>query len=163
MTPVKAPVRTEAIMDRIEGDVRETMRRRLVDAGGAAAYRDPAVFDAVWSSLGRAAGERNLNVLLLPELLDGIHDWDVKPQLSLSSHRRILGPIILLAKRRLLLPLSRWLLEYARENFRRQQHVNRILFACLEELAVENAQLRRRITEMMEGTVLHREAEKFPP
>ena len=63
-------------MDRIEGDVRETVRRRLVEVGGAAAYRDPAVFDAVWSSLGRAAGERNLNVLMLPELLDGIHDWE---------------------------------------------------------------------------------------
>ena len=133
-------------MDRIEGDVRETVRRRLVEVGGAAAYRDPAVFDAVWSSLGRAAGERNLNVLMLPELLDGIHDWELKPQLSLSSHR-VLGPIILLVKRRLLLPLTRWLLEYARENFRRQQQVNRILFACIEELAAENARLRTELEQ----------------
>jgi len=133
-------------MDRIEGDVRETVRRRLVEVGGAAAYRDPAVFDAVWSSLGRAAGERNLNVLMLPELLDGIHDWELKPQLSLSSHR-VLGPIILLVKRRLLLPLTRWLLEYARENFRRQQQVNRILFACIEELAAENARLRSELEQ----------------
>ena len=147
MTRVEAPVRTEHVMRRLEGDVRETIRRRLADVGGAAAYRDPAVFDAVWSSLGRATGERNLNVLLLPELLDGIHDWELKPQLSLSSHRRVLGPLILLVKRRLLLPLSRWLLEYARENFRRQQQVNRILFACIEELAVENARLRSELEQ----------------
>jgi len=142
-----ASVRTVHVMGRLEGDVRETIRRRLSDVGGAAAYRDPAVFDAVWSSLGRATGERNLNVLLLPELLDGIHDWELKPQLSLSSHRRVLGPLILLVKRRLLLPLSRWLLEYARENFRRQQQVNRILFACIEELAVENARLRSELEQ----------------
>ena len=86
-------------------------------------------------------------MLLLPELLDGIHDWELKPQLSLSSHRRVLGPLILLVKRRLLLPLSRWLLEYARENFRRQQQVNRILFACIEELAVENARLRSELEQ----------------
>jgi hypothetical protein len=145
--PVEAPVRTKLVMDRLEGEVRETIRRRLVEVGGAAAYRDAAVFDAVWSSLGRAAGERNLNVLLLPELLDGIYDWDVTPQLSLSTHRPVLGPIILLVKRRLLLPLSRWLLEYARENFRRQQQVNRILFACIEELAIENARLRHELEQ----------------
>jgi hypothetical protein len=48
-------------------------------------------------------------------------------------------------KRRVLLPLTRWLFEYSQENFRRQDHVNRILFACIEELALENARLRRAI------------------
>jgi hypothetical protein len=37
----------------------------------------------------------------------------------------------------------RWLYDYNRENFRRQERVNRILFACIEELAIENAKLRR--------------------
>jgi hypothetical protein len=105
------------------------------------------VFERVWSLLGDAAVNRNLDVLLLPALLEGDHDWELKP-LSMSSHRPVLGPLILLVKRRLLLPLSRWLLEYTRENFLRQQHVNRILFACIEELAVENARLRREITRL---------------
>jgi hypothetical protein len=46
-------------------------------------------------------------------------------------------------KRRLLLPLTRWLFEYSQENFRRQDRLNRVLFACIEELAIENARLRR--------------------
>ena len=66
---------------------------------------------------------------------------------SLCSSHRVLGPITLLVKRRLLLPLTRWLLEYARENFRRQQQVNRILFACIEELAAENARLRSELEQ----------------
>ena len=35
-----------------------------------------------------------------------------------------------------------WLYEYSLENFRRQQRVNRLLFAAIEELAIENARLR---------------------
>ena len=37
--------------------------------------------------------------------------------------------------------------DYSLENFRRQQQVNRILFACLEELAIENARLERLVKE----------------
>ena len=55
----------------------------------------------------------------------------------------MVGRFILLVKRRLLLPLTRWLFEYAQENFRRQQRINAVLFACIEDLAIENARLRR--------------------
>jgi hypothetical protein len=144
-------------MDRIEHGLRESVRRRLLETGGAGEYADPAVFDRVWSLLARAAGGRNLDALLLPELLDGNGEWELKSQLSPASHRPVLGPFILLVKRRVLVPLSRWLLDYTRENFRRQQRVNRILFACIEELAMENARLRRELTEGTEQNVVHRE------
>jgi len=140
-------------MDRIETDVREAIRRRVTDHGGSGEYGDPRLFERVWSLLGHAADGRSLNFLLLPELLDD--DWDLKTDLRLSTHRPVLGPIVLLVKRRVLLPLSRWLFEYTRENFRRQQHLNRILFACIEELAIENARLRREVTEAKEGTGSH--------
>ena len=127
MTRVEAPVRTKAVMDRIEDDVREAIRRRAIERGGVE-FSDPAVFQRVWSLLAHATGSRDPDVLLLPELLDDHRDWDLQPQLSLSSHRPALGPIILLLKRRLLLPLSRWLLEYVSENFRRQHRINRPTF-----------------------------------
>jgi len=159
-----APVRTKPVMDRIESQVREAIRRRVTEHGGSAEYRDPVLFERVWSLLGHATEGRNPDFLLLPELLDESGDWDLRTQLSLSSHRPALGPIILLVKRRVLLPLSRWLLEYTRENFRRQHRVNRLLFACIEELAIENARLRllleRERTETTEGTGTHRETEK---
>ena len=56
--------------------------------------------------------------------------------------RKLVGPAIVFVKRRLILPLVRWLFEYADENFQRQEYVNRIVMACLEELAIENARLR---------------------
>ena len=143
-------IRIGPLMDRIQTDVREACRRRVTEHGGAAEYADPQLFERVWSLLGHAADGRSLNFLLLPELLD--EDWDLKTDLRLSTHRPFLGPIILLVKQRVLLPLSRWLLEYSRENFRRQQHLNRILFACIEELAIENARLRLGITEATEAT-----------
>jgi hypothetical protein len=159
-----APIRTKPVMDRIESQVREAIRRRVTEHGGSAEYRDPVLFERVWSLLGHAADGRNPDFLLLPELLDESGDWDLRTQLSLSSHRPALGPIILLVKRRVLLPLSRWLLEYTRENFRRQHRVNRLLFACIEELAIENARLRllleRERTETTEGTGTHRETEQ---
>jgi hypothetical protein len=63
--------------------------------------------------------------------------------LRLSSHRHTTGGLILFVKRRLVLPLVRWLFEYSQSNFRRQQQLNRILLACIEELAIDNARLRR--------------------
>jgi hypothetical protein len=168
-----APVQTRSVMDRIEREVRDKIRRRVTEHGGSAEYRDPELFERVWSLLGHATDGRNLDFLLLPELLDESREWDIQTQLSLSSHRPALGPLILLMKRRVLLPLSRWLLEYTRENFRRQQRVNRILFACIEELAIENARLRLALertertasteatgTEDTEATALHGETEQ---
>jgi hypothetical protein len=55
----------------------------------------------------------------------------------------VVGPLLIFLKRRLLLPLTRWLYEYSLENFRRQQKLNTVLLACIEELAIENAKLRR--------------------
>jgi hypothetical protein len=131
-------------MDRIERDVREAIRRRATEHG-AGEYSDPDIFDRVWAVLGHATDGHSRGYLLLPELLDGSQEWDLDTRLTLTTHRPALGPFILLMKKRVLLPLTRWLLEYTRENFRRQRQVNRILFACIEELAIENARLRREL------------------
>ena len=39
--------------------------------------------------------------------------------------------------------MMRWLYEYSLENFRRQEQINSTLYACVEELAIENVRLRR--------------------
>jgi len=138
-------LRVDAVMTDIERDVRARLRRHLIKRGGAAEYQDEAIFDAVHAVLARAVDERNLEAMLLPELLDSDVEWRLRPTLELSTHRPTVGRAILFMKRRVLLPLTRWLFEYSQENFRRQDHVNRILFACIEELALENARLRRAI------------------
>jgi hypothetical protein len=136
-------LRVHAVMGEIDSDVRTRLRRHLIKRGGAADYRDEEIFEAVRAVLARAVDERNLDALLLPELLDADVEWQLTTHLALSTHRPLLGRFILLAKRRILLPMTRWLFEYSQENFRRQHHLNRILFACIEELALENARLRR--------------------
>jgi hypothetical protein len=128
-------------MRQIESDVRSKIRRRLVNHG-MPAYDDEQVFERVRTLLQHAADGRDLNVLLLPELLGDEVDFSLEPNLTLSSHRPSAGPIILFFKRRVMLPLTRWLFEYSQDNFKRQDHLNRILLACIEELAVENARLR---------------------
>ena len=141
----EAKLRVDAVMGQIERDVRARLRRHLIKRGGAAEYEDEAIFDAVHAVLARAVDARNLDATLLPELLDGDVDWRMETHLTLSTHRPTIGRFILLAKRRLLLPLTRWLFEYSQENFRRQDHLNRVLFACIEELALENTRLRQSI------------------
>jgi hypothetical protein len=138
-------LRVDAVMGDIERDVRTRLRRHLIKRGGAADYEDEAIFNAVHAVLARAVDERNLDATLLPELLDSDVEGRLQTHLELSTHRPAVGRFILLAKRRLLLPLTRWLFEYSQENFRRQDHLNRVLFACIEELALENARLRRAI------------------
>ncbi len=142
----EARVRVDAVMGEIERDVRARLRRHLVKKGGAADYQDEEIFDAVHALLARAIDERNLDALLLPELVDGDVDWRLQTHLTLTTHRPgLAGRCILFVKKTVLLPLTRWLFEYSQENFRRQDHLNRMLFACIEELAVENAHLRRKI------------------
>jgi len=136
-------IRVAAVMSEIERDVRTRLRRHLIKRGGAAEYNDEEMFEAVRGLLARAVEERNLDATLLPELLDTDVEWRLQTHLSLSSHRPVAGRFILFFKRRVLLPMTRWLFEYSQDNFRRQDHLNRVLFACIEELALENARLRR--------------------
>jgi hypothetical protein len=136
-------VGTRALMDDIERDVRNRLRRHIIKRGGAAEYEDEAIFERVSALLGRAVDERNPDALLLPELLDSDAEWELQTHLRLTTHRPVVGRLILLVKRRLLLPMTRWLFEYSQENFRRQQRINAVLFACIEDLAIENARLRR--------------------
>jgi hypothetical protein len=139
-------VRVDQVMGEIERDVRARLRRHLLKKGGAADYEDQEIFDAVHALLSRAVDGRDLDATLLPELVDGDVDWRLQTHLNLTTHRpAATGRLILFAKKKLLLPLTRWLFEYSQENFRRQDRLNRILFACIEELALENARLRRRI------------------
>jgi hypothetical protein len=130
------------VMSEIETAVRDDLRRRLIAQGGPAAFRDPEIFERVSAVLGRAADRRDRDVLLLPELLADEQAWKPAGELRFSSHRPVIGPVIVLFKRRVLLPMVRWLFEYTEENFRRQEYVNRIVMACLEELAIVNARLR---------------------
>ncbi len=138
-------VRVDAVMDEIGRDVRARLRRHLIKRGGAADYQDEEIFAAVHALLARAVDERNLDATLLPELIDGDLDWRLQTHLNLTTHRPAVGRFILFAKKKILLPMTRWLFEYSQDNFRRQDHLNRILFACIEEIALENARLRRTI------------------
>jgi hypothetical protein len=158
-------LRVDAVMGNIERDVRTRLRRHLIKRGGAAEYEDEAIFDAVHAVLARAVDERNLDAMLLPELLDADVEWRLRTHLELSTHRPAVGRFFLLVKRRVLLPLTRWLFEYSQENFRRQDHLNRVLFACIEELALENARLRRTMAARttaasLEGPKPHEDHEK---
>jgi hypothetical protein len=135
-------------MSDIERDVRDRLRRHLLKIGGAAGYEEQEVFDQVHRLFARVIDSRDLDATLLSELADGDVDWRLQTHLNLTTHRSgATGRFVLFAKKKLLLPLTRWLFEYSQDNFRRQDRLNRILFACIEELAIENARLRREIGE----------------
>jgi hypothetical protein len=139
------PVSVENLMREIEDDVRHLRRKRLLARGGAGEYRDPAIYAGVDEVLRRAIDARDHEALLLPDFLSSEADWDLSLHLKYSSHRPAIGSMLVAIKRKLLLPLMRWLYEYSLENFRKQRRINTVLFACIEELAIENARLRRAI------------------
>ena len=140
-------VSVERLMHEIADDLRGERRERALARGGPAEYRDPEIFAAVEGVLRRAVESRNLDASLIPALLEDEEDSRLQTHLRFSSHRPLAGPVIVFVKRRILLPVTRWLYEYSLENFRRQQQINRVLFACLEELAIENARLERLVKE----------------
>lgn len=141
------PVEVKDLMREIEDDVRHARRKRLLARGGAGEYRDPAIYAGVDAVLRRAIDARDHDALLLPDFLSSEADWNLSLHLTYASHRPTVGGLIIAAKRRLLLPLMRWLYEYSLENFRKQRRINTVLFACIEELALENARLRQAIDE----------------
>ena len=140
-------VSVERLMHEIADDLRGERRERALARGGPAEYRDPEIFAAVEGVLRRAVESRNLDASLIPALLEDEEDSRLQTHLRFSSHRPVAGPLFVFVKRRILLPVMRWLYEYSLENFRRQQQINRVLFACLEELAIENARLERLVKE----------------
>src|SRR6478736_4317505 len=119
MSPV--PVDVRDLMREIEDDVRHIRRKRLLARGGAADYRDPAVYAAVDEVLRRAIDARDHEALLLPDFLSGEADWNLSLHLTYASHRPAVGRLIIAMKRRILLPMMRWLYEYSLENFRKQR------------------------------------------
>jgi hypothetical protein len=148
----------DRVMREIEDDVRRARRKRLLARGGAAEYRDADLYEHVDIVLRRALEARDHGALLLPDFLSSDPDWQLTTHLRFSSHRPVIGPVLIFIKRRLLLPLTRWLYEYSLENFRRQQKLNTILLACIEELAIENAKLLKKL-EGQEG----RDGSAFAP
>ena len=151
MTDGTPRVSTERLMREIEQQVRVERRSNLLARGGAPEYRDPELFSAVDAILRRALEERERDALLIPEILGDEDDWLLQTRLRISSHRPVVGGLVVFLKRRLLLPLMRWLYEFNLDNFRRQQRINQLLFACLEELAIENEKLRREVAQRPPG------------
>jgi hypothetical protein len=143
-------IATEDVMAEVRARVRAEVRARLA-RGGVRAFEDEAVFLAAEQLLSRALEQRDRQHLLLPELLQDEDDWRVNPALRLESHRPIAGRTIIWLKQTLLLPITRWLYDYSRENFARQERLNFALMACLQELVVENVRLAARVDALERG------------
>ena len=139
-------VSVDAVMSELQGRVRERLRTELLRNGASAAFNDPRLFADVEALLHTATDVGDADALLLPELLGEPDTWRLETAMRYQSHRTS-GPasIIIFLKRRLLMPALRWLFEYSRDNFERQRRVNRVLFACVQELAVETARLRQEL------------------
>jgi len=129
--------------------VRARLRERIVTGHDAHAFNDPKVFDEVEALLYAAASTSDATTLMLPELLGSPDAWRLTTSMRYQSHRAR-GPAALFGfvKRRILMPAFRWLFEYSRDNFERQRRTNLVLFACVQELAVETAQLRRDVRRL---------------
>jgi hypothetical protein len=133
------------IMVALQGRVGERVRAELVRNGASDALRDPAIFNDVDAMLRAAIDRSKPSALLLPELLGDPATWRLDTAIRYQSHRGAAGGPIIFVKRRMLMPIFRWFYEFNRDNFERQRRVNQVLFACVQELAIETARLRREL------------------
>ena len=151
MTSLSADVSVDAVMADLQGRVRDRLRERLLSHGAATAFEDPALFADVERLLQAAITTGDARTLLLPELLGDPDTWRLETAMRYQSHRQAgTGSLIVFVKRRLLMPVLRWMFEYSRDNFERQRRVNQVLFACVQELALETALLRRKLDALAE-------------
>jgi hypothetical protein len=129
--------------------VRGRLRERLLSHGASREFDDPAFFADVERILQSAMSTADTQTLLLPELLGDRNTWRLQTAMRYQSHRSSgVASLFIFVKQRVLMPMLRWLFEYSRDNFERQRRVNDVLFACVQELAVENARLRRDLKEL---------------
>lgn len=133
---------TDQVMSELQGRVRERVRAELVRHGASPALEDPALFAEI-DALLRAAIERSQpSALLLPELLGDPATWRLETAIRYQTHRGTAGAPIVFVKQRVLMPILRWFYEFNRDNFERQRRINQVLFACVQELAIETTRLR---------------------
>jgi hypothetical protein len=139
---------TQIDVSRVMAEIRRRasaeLRERAFDRGQTPEFSDAAVFEIVEQILRSAVEDSDRKVLLLSEIIADDADLTLEPAARLTSHRPLVGPLIVFVKRRILQPLTQWLYEYSMDNFRRQAQINRILFAAIQALAIENAKLRKR-------------------
>jgi hypothetical protein len=133
--------------------VRERLRSDIVNHGSSPALADPQLFAEVERLLRRAADVGASDPLLLPEVLGDPATWKLQMAMQYQSHRSPgQAGLIVFIKRRVLMPMFRWLFEYSRDNFERQRRVNLVLFACVQELAAETALLRQQLHQQSPST-----------
>jgi hypothetical protein len=143
-------------MAELQGHVRERVRAELVRHGASQALEDPTLFADIDTML-RAAIERSQPAaLLLPELLGDPSTWRLDTAIKYQTHRGAAGAPIIFVKQRLLMPLLRWFYEFNRDNFERQRRINQVLFACVQELAIELAKQRRELQALSGQSVQRR-------
>jgi hypothetical protein len=136
-------------MAELRGRVRDRLRAQMLEGSASPDLADSVLFAEVEALLRRAADGDDPTRLILPELLGDPATWRLQTAVHYQSHR---GPgaasFILFFKRRVLMPVLRWLFEYSRDNFERQRRVNDVLFACVQELALETARLRAEVRRL---------------
>jgi hypothetical protein len=141
-----AAISVDAVMAELQDRITAKARADMLRHGASPALSDPAVFAEVSTLLADALERSDVKALLLPELLGEPRQWKLETAIAYRSHRGgVAAAAILFLKRRVLMPVHRWLFEYSRDNFERQQRVNEVLFACVQELAVETARLRQEL------------------
>ena len=136
------PIDVSRVMADIRLRAAEQLRARAMDRGNAPEFSDAELFAIVEGLLRHAVDDAADKVLLMPEIIAGRPELTLEPVARIASHRPVIGPLILFAKRRVLQPLARWLYEYSMDNFERQARINRVTYAALQAIAVETARLR---------------------
>jgi len=147
---------TEQVMAELQGRVRERVRAELVRHGASEALDDPALFADIDRMLRGAIERSQPAALLLPELLGDPSTWRLDTAIKYQTHRGAAGAPIIFVKQRLLMPLLRWFYEFNRDNFERQRRINQVLFACVQELAIEVAKQRRELQALSGQSVQRR-------
>lgn len=136
-------------MAELQDRVRARVRAEMLQHGASPALSDPQLFEEVDRVLRDAVARSQPRALLLPEVLGDPSTWRSETAMKYQSHRRAgAGAAIGFVKQRVLMPALRWLFEFSRDNFERQNRVNHVLFACVQQLAIENAELRREIRRL---------------
>src|SRR5215831_17728805 len=94
------------LMTEIRRRANEELRERAFDRGNTPEFADADLFDLVERVLRGAVDDADRKVLLLSEIVAGNKELMLEPSARLTSHRPVVGPLIVFVKRRVLQALA---------------------------------------------------------
>ncbi len=141
-------------IEKIMEDIRRDIEKRKQEGR----YYEEEIQQIAQAKLEKIYKAPDLDMEILQEFHSAEGKWNISVRHQIKSHRKGIGRLIVLFKRKIVRPLIRWFIEFTEENFKRQYWLNFYYAHILHNLTFEltKSEIEKK---NLEHRILHLEGE----